>query len=197
MFIVSSRFIAKFKIGDNVHYNLQVLAQLYRHFGGDSADDRKLLCKPITILLVSIIEAFLYDIHFRGGHFTTEGIVNAARSWLEWLRSKNVDDFGNLNGSARKYNLLAGIGGEIYDNLDELRKLRNRIHIQNSKGELEADDAAAFTLARMTAAEKALEKVAKYFAAKYPRPERVQGYVADFEFPWNEHFPRLSYDARK
>jgi hypothetical protein len=37
--------------------------------------------------------------------------------------------------------------------------------------------------------EQTLERVVKILAAKYPRPEHVVGYIADFKFPWNEHFP--------
>ncbi len=188
MFVVSSGFIGKFKIGDNVNYNLAVLAQLYDHFGRGLEDKQKLLCKPITILLISIIEAFLYDLHFRGRTFTSEGVANVARSWFEALRGSNVDEFARLIDRAKNHKLLGDVGDEFYSSLHELRKLRNRVHIQNEKNDLDVDDVLAFTPARKVAAEEALEKVAKYLAAHYPRPEHVQGHVADFKLPWREHY---------
>ena len=63
------------------------------------------------------------------------------------------------------------------------------MHIQNSKRDFEPDDINAFSAARMTLAEKVLEKTAKVLSAKYPRPGNAMGFVVDFEFPWNPHFP--------
>ena len=61
MFTVSSRFIRNFKLGDNINHNLKILSLLYRQFDCAAEPDKRLLCKPITILLVSIVEALLYD----------------------------------------------------------------------------------------------------------------------------------------
>lgn len=76
----------------------------------------------------------------------------------------------------------------FYDRLDDLRRLRNRVHIQNVKKDFEPDDYDAFNEERKRLAERALEKTLRTMSAKYSRGDNYH-YVADFELPWNEHFP--------
>lgn len=59
MFTVNSGFIGEFKTGDNINYNLDCLKALYAAQNAASPSEARLLCKPITIILVSIIEALL------------------------------------------------------------------------------------------------------------------------------------------
>jgi hypothetical protein len=74
MFKVSSSFIGNFKIGDNIHYNLDVLKALYISRAGLPAYQKYFLEKPITVILVSICEAIIYDFIGRSKLFTREGI---------------------------------------------------------------------------------------------------------------------------
>lgn len=64
--------------------------------------------------------------------------------------------------------------------------MRNRVHIQNTKGYFEPDDDVAFNDARLTLSERALELVMRTMAKKYARPQH--NFVQDFELPWNAHF---------
>lgn len=59
--------------------------------------------------------------------------------------------------SAKKHNLFDATDSNLYDSLDELRKLWNRIHIQILKKHFEIDEYDAFSEARMKQAEKVLE----------------------------------------
>jgi hypothetical protein len=72
-FEIRSSFIGSYKLGDNINYNLKLLALLYRYFANSSEDDRKLLRKPIIVILVSITEAVLYDLHMRIKILLTRG----------------------------------------------------------------------------------------------------------------------------
>ena len=65
MVTIESKFIGDFKIGDNINCNLEILALLYDRFNGGDQQQRRLLCKPIVVLLASIVEAVLYDFHKR------------------------------------------------------------------------------------------------------------------------------------
>ncbi len=76
MVIIQSRFIGNFAVGDNIVHNLKVLALLYDQFNAGNAADKRLLCKPIVILLGSIVEASLHDLHTRIRTFTIEGVRN-------------------------------------------------------------------------------------------------------------------------
>jgi hypothetical protein len=57
MFTVSSGFIGSFRLVDNINYNLSVLALLYHYYDREDENGKRLLRKPIIVLLVSIIEA--------------------------------------------------------------------------------------------------------------------------------------------
>ena len=185
MFMVDSSFIGSFKLGDNINHNVRVLALLYQHFEAANAHERRLLCKPITLTLVSITEAMLHDLHMRIQTFTIEGVLNIPAEIAAYVRGKRIDELEKYIASARKHDFFDMKDSTFYERLDELRRLRNRIHIQNTKGDFEPDEYNAFTEARKTLAEKVLEKTAKTMATKYPRDKH---FVEDFEFPWNEHF---------
>jgi hypothetical protein len=184
MFTVPSGFIAVFKTGDNINHNLRILKLLYAQYEEATAGDRQLLCKPITIILISIIEAALQDFHFRCSKFTWEKVTNLADGVASIIRGKKLSKLSHYIQSAKKHGLFGEIDGEFYDTLELLSKLRNRVHIQNENNDLEPDEWNAFTPQRL--AERSLEQVIKILAAKYPRPEHIAGFVRDFDCPWTE-----------
>jgi hypothetical protein len=186
MFTVSSGFIGNFKLVENINYNLSVLALLYHHYDREDGDRKRLLNKPIIVLLVSIIEAVLHDYHTRIRAFTREGVANLAQSVIDYIGAKQIDELEKYIASARKHNLF-GKDPDFYEILDELRRLRNRVHIQNTKEDFEPSDRHAFSDRRKTAAEVALEKTLKIMAAKYPRTDNPHN-VADFNLPWSEYY---------
>jgi hypothetical protein len=186
MFEIPSNFIGTFKIGDNINHNLGILQVLYRSYAAATPDDQRRLCKPITITLVSIVEACLYDFHKRARTNMWEGIAGLAGTALDYIRTKHIDQFEACITSARKHRLF-GADDPFYEDLTLLRKLRNRIHIQNRWNELEPDEWNAFTQQRKVLAERALEKVAKTLSSQHPRPPHIHGYVAKFICPWTEH----------
>lgn len=87
------------------------------------------------------------------------------------------------------YLLLGPPTEAIYDDLDQLRKLRNRVHIQNDKKHFEPNDSQAFSRDRQISAERTLEKLIKEISTNHPRPASASGHVSDFQLPWDEHFP--------
>lgn len=185
MFSIESKFIGDFKLGDNIAYNLDILAVLYRHFEEAGADERRLLCKPITTLLVTIIEAVLHDFHFRIISLTREGVAGIASSVLEYVRGKKIDKLGHYIGSAKKHNFLLAADDQFYADLDELRRLRNRLHIQNYGDDFARDDVDTFTDVRKVLAERALEKTMRVMAEHYGRPHN---HVREFNLPWEPYF---------
>jgi len=187
MFNISANFIGDFKTGDNINYNFRLLAILYRHYEAAEEDEKRLLCKPIIIILVSIIEAVLHDFHMRIRVFTREGVKNLADSVISYVQGKELDELAKYIASAKKHDLFEAADVRFYDDLTELRKLRNRIHIQNAQSLRPADEEEAFSEAKMTLSERALEKVLKTMTSKYARG-RVSQYVSDFKCPWEAHF---------
>jgi hypothetical protein len=186
MFVVSSKFIGSFRLVENINYNLSGLALLYRYYEREDEDGKRFLRKPIIVLLVSVIEAVLHDYHTRIRTFTREGVANLTQSVMDYISAKRLDELEKYVASARKHNLF-GTDPEFYEILDELRRLRNRVHIQNTKEDFEPSDRHAFTERRKTAAEVALEKTLKIMAAKYPRANHPHN-AADFNLPWSEYY---------
>ena len=138
-FVVGDNFFGDFKLGDNVQYNLKVLRGLYSA-QSQAGDSGPFFRKPITILLASIAEALLYDLFWRMKHHTREGVPNVIEDVLVEEREKTRDKFKTLIDGAKKHHLFADEGDGIYDRLDRLREVRNRIHIQNSNAKLERDE---------------------------------------------------------
>lgn len=188
MFTVSAQFIGVFKVGDNINHNLEILELLYRSQADATGRHAHLLRKPIIVLLGSIGEAVLYDLHFRMRTYTHEGVLGIPASVLDRVRGKKLDKFELYISSAKKHELLGVKTDWIYDDLDTLRKLRNRIHIQNEKRDFEPNEWDAFSAPRQISAERSVEQLVKIISKNHPRPESVQGHVTDFRFPWNAHF---------
>lgn len=178
---IDAGFIGIFKIGDNINYNLQILAELYKV---NNESNEYLFNKPITIFIASIIEALLYDFHFKAKYYTLEGIKNITNDVLDYIRSKNIDRLGRYIASARKHKIFKAQDETFYDDLETLSKLRNRIHIQNEKNDLESDESSVFTNDRRILAEKLLEIVMKSMAESHNRDHE---YVKKFRLPWNSH----------
>ena len=139
MFKVASNFFGSFKIGDNINYNLVILRQLYKCLNDLKKEEKNLLYKPITIIIVSIIEALLYDfIEIRIKTHTREGVGKLHTKTLEAIRKSKFDNMSKYIDCVEKYKLLRF--KKIYTNLDDLRKLRNRVHIQNTKKDFEVNE---------------------------------------------------------
>lgn len=188
MFKIAANFIGDFKLGDNINFNLKVLFLLYKYFEEGNEQEKNLLCKPITIILISIIEAILHDLHYRIKVFTLEGVPYLAEEIICYIRGKKIDELEKYISSARKHNMLKSNDASIYEQLDNLRKLRNRIHIQNTKKNFEPNDDIAFSKNRKIIAEKILENILITLNSEYPRKINVSSYVNDFELPWTQHF---------
>ena len=189
MFTVSAGFIGNFKLGDNINHNLNVLAYLYERQADEHDDEACVLRKPIIVFIGSIAEAILHDLHQRMHTHTIEGVTGIASSVLAYVRGKKIDKLDHYISSARKHSLLGPPTESIYGDLEQLRKLRNRIHIQNDKNHFEANDSQAFSMDRQVTAEQTLERLIKSISANHPRPATAQGHVGDFQLPWDEHFP--------
>jgi hypothetical protein len=188
MVVINSNFIGNFKLGDNVGFNLKILKSLYDFRAAGNAETRLHLRKPIILLNTSIIEAVLYDLHARVQTFTQEGVANLSDTVIAYIRGKKIDELERYIVSAKKHDFFDQKDSGFYDSLDELRKLRNRVHIQNTKRHFQPDDSLAFSEQRVILSERALELVMRTMARKFARP--LHNFVADFTLPWNSYFPQ-------
>jgi hypothetical protein len=180
----SSGFIGGFKLGDNIVHNLDILNLLYATQKTSSPEQAELLRKPIIVWCGAVAEALLYDLYeTKIPKFTSEGVPNVPKIVLKRIRLQTVDQFGRYIANARRFSLL-GPSPDLYNSLEELRKLRNRIHIQNKKGDFETDEPIAFSSQRQAEAERTLEQLISYMSSNHLR-QPSRHFVADFILPWD------------
>lgn len=187
MFSTKVDFIGKFKTGDNINHNLRIISYLYEVQEQSKPHQALLLRKPIIILLTSIIEAVLHDFLFRVKELTYEGVSNLSDQVVDDVRAKRHTDFEKFIAASRKHDFFDSDDNSFYKSLDELREVRNRIHIQNDKDYQPANESAAFTEKMQLKAEECLEKVILTMKDRHPRPEELGNFVSDFCFPWYPH----------
>jgi hypothetical protein len=57
-------------------------------------------------------------------------VPNITPDRLKRIRETEIERFNNIIQAMKTHKLLDGLGASIYDDLDHLRELRNRVHIQ-------------------------------------------------------------------
>lgn len=175
MFTIHPHFIGDFKLGDNINYNFCILNALYTSFEAADEQQRLYLLKPIIITLMSIIEAVLHDFCYRAKFHTREGIPSLRQDILDSLRSKKIDDLEKYISAAKKHHLFDTVHEDFYTDLDRLRKIRNRVHIQNKNKNLPIKELEVFKNEDKYLAECALEVVLRTLNKKFSRPEHTIG----------------------
>lgn len=167
---ITGTFMWSFKKGDNIVYNFEVVWELYEA-KSRSADKRK-YNKPITIILVSIIECILDDFAYRIRGHVNDIVPNISRADIDTFKTRKYDKLDHYIAASRRFNLF-NQSSNFYDSVDDLRKARNRIHIQNSNNQLAADEYNVFTDALLLKAQNALEVVIETMIIKFPRNNRA------------------------
>ena len=184
------KFVWGFKHGDNIMYNFQVLQALYT--AEKSVGPGAILNKPITIQLVSIIEAILIDFLTRIDQATNHLPDNVDRDALNRLkqeieRKKRPDKIHDAFGEhiyfrrklyqfkeiidlLRNYELFGKHDDPIYDKLVSFGYLRNRVHIENYHQNFEDRENAVFTNKRLTDLENILGVLWSKMLNEYRRP---------------------------
>jgi hypothetical protein len=169
--IIPGNFIGSFKIGDNIDRNLETLNLLYGYYEKGSSDEKLLLIKPIVTLIAFIIEAILFDFRGRARGHTQEKSVKIPSVLTSIFQTKPNDQLNFYIEQARKHSLFGARTKEICDRLNDLRLLRNRVHIQNKENHSPRDEKDAFDLKSKDEAEFLLKFIMKYMLDNHPRPK--------------------------
>lgn len=173
------KFIGDFKVGDNIARNARVLCKL-SELNEDGAFNKLML-----IQAGSIIEAALSEIVFRAQNFNLEGVPNISEADRAAIAKKEIERFKTLIDVMKKYKILDGLGADVYNELDTLRKYRNRVHIQNDT-EVEGvprDEGRAFNDAILKWALAFNVRILDHLNARFPRPKDLEQYAHKFEVP--------------
>jgi len=163
-------------MGDNIRYNLEVLEALYQN-------KDIVLVKPKIVIQVSLIEACLYDFTFRIRTLTTEFqyLEASIREKIRGRSNYKAYKLEPMIERCRKH-LIMQQNDAFWDAFDELRKLRNRTHIQNQHNNWPPDERDGFTIENLNKAETSVDDFFKWMQCEYPRPPHIQSF--DLKFPW-------------
>ena len=174
-------FIWTFKVGDNIMYNFKVLRELY--FAKDNSNTTA-LNKPITITIVSIIEAILVDFIRRLGEATRHQPSNISPDKLRKIQSRirkeslkdgerykrRLYNYSKIIKRFKKYELFGPKDDEIYEHLTKFGQMRNRVHIENYYENFEEDEGKVFTDIRLETLETILFQLWEKMVSDYKRP---------------------------
>ena len=174
---IECNFVGEFKVGDNLAYNCDVL------FGLVAADNNGSFSKPILIQLASIVEASLNEIIKRAQQYVREGVPNITAEEQAEIVEKKIDKLNSLIDVSRKYRILNGISPTIYEDLHVLRKLRNKIHIQEDVDGFSRDENRIFTRSRHLKFLEIAQNLLAHLSQNYSRPKGFESYVRPIAFP--------------
>ncbi len=179
-----SKSIWDFKIGDNIIYNLKIIFALYEK--SERVPERaSLFYKPLVVLIVSIIEALMFDLVCRldgaTSHFP-HNLIEKRTEIKQWIEKKKVPitkgssariiryKIGQIVLLFKEHEVLGPSETAIYDELIKAAAMRNRIHIQNDRKSFERDENLVFTKTRLEAIERIFQHILDIMRTLYVRP---------------------------
>lgn len=180
-----------FKVGDNINHNLEEVFYLCRvkieHCS--NINESRFLNKHISMTLISIIEAILYDFVVRLNDATNQFpiIINITKreaikkyileqrvpyelkkSKIKILKVKNYSLLQILK-LLQKFELLEKEDSLIYKQLEGAIHFRNRVHIYNWFDNFEIDERYVFTDKRLEILERLFIYIIVTMESKYSR----------------------------
>lgn len=183
-------FIWDFKHGDNIMYNFEILKALY--IARDNAANKNILNKPITITIVSIVEAILIDFLTRIDQATNHLPGGVDRETLDKIKAEiekkktpvKIEDelgeriylrrkmyhFNEIIKILKKHELFGAKQDDIYEQLSQFGDMRNRVHIENYHQNFEEREYRVFTSQRLTDLEGILSNLWKKMTTDFKRP---------------------------
>lgn len=170
---------------DNVNYNFRIVTELYD--AKKKSSQKSLYNKPITIILVAIIECMLYDFIIRIKGYKWDPFPNMTTRIAQSIRGINdTDQMSKLINICRDEDLLQdATKGSFYDELEEVNKIRNRLHIQNKYGYSASDEHRVFTASNLLLVQETFKHVCDVLCNVYPRWNQSPIPMSDFPEPWN------------
>lgn len=143
--------------------------------------------KPLTLMLMSIIECALYDFLWRVKQAKIEGVsvTNNQKKEIESITIPNM--LQNYLNICKKRKLLGTESSDIYERLQQHIEYRNRVHIQNRKNYSPRNESKLWTSHKVITTGNLLRDIFIYLCKKYPRPSSFHSNpnLNLFPTPWN------------
>lgn len=174
---IDCNFVGAFKVGDNLVFNCQLLANLV------SVNQDGLFNKFVVLQVGSILEASLAEIIYRAQKFRREGVPNISEADRREIEGKKIDKFNTVIDVLKKYNVLDALDAGVYEELHKLRKYRNKIHIQDYIDGVSRDEGEAFSAEICNWALDLNRRVLKHLNEHLCRPKELHGFVGPLSIP--------------
>jgi len=184
---ITGTFIWTFKKGDNIIYNYDIVWSIYQAITREPLSYRmRYYWKPIMVHLAAIIECIFEDFSNRIQQRVSDPLPNISPEVIADFKLKNRDKFETYITAMQKHNLLHA-GARTYAELQLLRKVRNRMHIQNAHYQPPLDESALFNQTALVNAEICFEIVILRMMELYPRSTTSGETFSNFPVPWQKH----------
>lgn len=176
---IDCTFVGAFKVGDNLRYNCDLLCGLV------DANADGVFGKMIVLQAGAILEAALTQVIYRAQNYNREGVPNIEEADRRRIEESRIDKFAVAIDVLKKYAVLNGLGGQVYDEMHRLRRYRNKIHIQEDVKVAGAprDENAIFTADLTAWALDLNRRVLQHLSEALARPQHIRDYVGSLHVP--------------
>lgn len=168
-----------FKVGDNAVYNANILSDLIE------TNDHGRFNKLIVLQVASLLEVACIQIFYRARNYHREGVPNISEKDRQAIAERQIDKFAVIIDNLNKYGILNKMGDKVYDDLHNLRRCRNKIHIQGDVElpEAQRDEDRLFTKKIVDWAVDLNWSILQYLNQNYARPDHIKGNVKPLRLP--------------
>ena len=168
-------FVRHYLLAENIKYNADLLCIL------DTHNDQGVFNKLIVIQAASILEACLGEIISRKQDPNDKKIPNFTKPERDQISHQKIDTFVGIIEAHERCKTLDSLGSNIYQDLHEIRKARNRIHFKVPDTQSIQKCEEFFDSSTIEKAIDVNHKVLKYLEGNFSRPQERQ--VIDFSVP--------------
>lgn len=135
--------------------------------------------------MTGIIECTLYDFLKKIDEHVFEKVPNLEMDVIYCIKKMDLPNkLTNFSDICRKYYLL-GQDKKIYEDIQDIANIRNRIHIQNQKKLKPLDENKRWTKDQIQRCGKLLRDIFILMCLSYLREKRVIPPLSDFPIPWD------------
>ena len=161
-------FVRHYLLAENIKYNADALCTL------DTHNDQGVFNKLIVIQAASILEAALGEIISRAQDPNDKKIPEFTESERTQIRDQEINTFEKIIDAHKRCETLDSLGSDIYQDLHEIRKARNKIHFKVPDRQSIQKCEEFFISPIITKAIDVNHKVLKYLEGNFSRPQEGQ-----------------------
>jgi len=164
----------------NVNFNFLIVDSLCR------IPQKANLNKPAILIIAAIVECLFYEFIRYVNEHEGKKMPGLDEEAVTVIRDINTDKFRDLVRHMKTINFYKEVvGSQLYDELELLRNMRNRIHIQNDYEVLDDEEELIWTETNLCLAGNVLKKTCKILCQVYLVKGGKMLSFKEFPEPWS------------